>query len=55
MINIVIEKRNFVIMKAERFTNEICYIGPQDIQKLTKILLAENKARTDTVLAKCQE
>ena len=40
-------------MKLECVTNEICSIAPHDIQ--ANILLSENKARVDIVLAKCKE
>ena len=52
---IIIEKIDFVIMKLERVTNEICSIAPDDIQRQANTLLAENKARADIVLAKCKE
>ena len=49
------EKIDFAIMKFERVANETCSIAPHDIQRQANILLAENKARADIVLAKCKE
>ena len=51
----IIEKIDFVIMKLERVTNEICSIAPDNIQRQANILFAENKTRGGIVLAKCKE
>ena len=44
-----------MIRKLEWVTNEICSIALDDIQRQANILLAENKAHVDIVLAKCKE
>ena len=51
---IIIEKTDFAIMKLEWVNNEICSIVPDNIHRQANILLAENKACVDIVLAKCK-
>ena len=42
-------------MKLERVTNKICSIAPHDIDRQANIILAENKGRSEIVLARCKK
>ena len=52
---IIMKKIAFAIKELEHVTNEICAIAPYTIQRQANILLAENEACVNIVLAKCNE
>ena len=54
-VSIIMEKINFVIRKLECVSNKICSFALDHIQRQANILLSENKAHADIVLAKCKE